>query len=110
MTHEERRKRRAEMAQAVKAGEPLDVICARFGVTLPTLYTSCRESGVTPPAKTETGQFDVLAALLERKEPGAIAVTMGVSLSYVYRVRSRADAAGIRLPPLPRENRQAKFA
>ena len=49
MTHEEKRKRRENIAKAVKRGEKLPDVCESFEVGIRTVYDACREFGVELP-------------------------------------------------------------
>lgn len=46
LTHEERHKRREQMARQVKRGVKVQTVASRFGVTIRTVYDACREFGV----------------------------------------------------------------
>ena len=46
LSHEQRRKRRAEIAVAVRNGATLSATARRFRVSIPTVREACREHGV----------------------------------------------------------------
>ena len=49
MTHEEKRQRRERIARAVGGGSTLPRVCAKFCVSIRTVYDACREFGVEIP-------------------------------------------------------------
>ena len=108
MNHSERRLRRKAIAAAISDGKSLQWVASKFGVTVTTVYESCRENGVVPrrihskPREKPIRQMwpRVLALLINSpKSLADIGRDLGISPQRVSQIKELAVGAGIPLHP-----------
>lgn len=96
LTHEQRRERRRQMAEAVRAGKDLDVICREFGVGVGTIDDACREFQVVRIGKAAQRQQEIAGAIRRGMPLADVLKQYGVSQGTVIRV---CDQFGVARPP-----------
>lgn len=108
LSHPERKSRRAQIAAAVKR-EKLTAAEAseRFGVSIHTVWSACREHDVIPEMfqNRMPSAYCILARLLKGESQADIARDLGISRQAVNQVKQRAIEAGIEIP---RKRKQTK--
>jgi len=111
--HAARRLRREKVAQYVRraggAREALDAAAEKFGVTVNTVRTACREHGVAYVAavshESPASTYKIIAALFTTARMDDIAAKHRVSKAFVSQVYARCRKAGI---PVPERKRGVK--
>lgn len=101
MTQQEAARRRREVANAVRNGEPSWSICQRLGVTPGTIVNACKEHGIDRPrSKPSAKAFDILARLINEPEKSwkEIALFCNTSETWVNQIYHKAIRAGIKVP------------
>lgn len=103
MTHEERRLRRAEMAEMVRSGAKFGEVASRFGCSRATVGDACCENDVLPAQGRSNGlsrsTYHVLAALQNTDESTrSIADRFRISQQRVHEILTVARNAGIKFP------------
>lgn len=101
LSHEDRRKRREEIAQFIAAGHTRKEAMRKFNVSTGQVDRSCIENGVTAPYDATIGRSKnwsfcrVLSHLLMGKSRQEVAAELGVSRQYVYQVIDQAISHGL---------------
>jgi len=101
MTHEERRKRRRQIADAVAAGTPPAKVARDKKCSLTTVYAACMEHGVEVPNRNGSATMRVIAELQSAppdESMASIARRLGVVRSRVHAVHTQAHRQGIAMP------------
>ena len=102
MTHEERKRRRAEIGRFCRRNSAV-VAADKFGVSMAMVRTACREHGVTPrrvmPESNvaQPNTFRILKLLIAGKSASTIARKFYISSQRVYQIKERAIQAGFDL-------------
>lgn len=103
LTHEERRERRREIAQAYAAGASIPDLMAQFSLTYETVRRAIAEGGIPrtriPGATLEKAK----SMILEGHDAPVIASTTGIAKGTVYR---HAKQMGVRLKPGSRKREE----
>lgn len=98
-----RRKKRAEIAEAVKASPEMtmDEACTKFNCAASTVYHACREHGVTnyPQSGVNRGMsaekaVTIVALTVQGHTQQEIATEVGVSKTYIQRILAWSRDAG----------------
>lgn len=108
---EERRNRRREMAEMVRAklkhggsGSAVDEVAMEFKVRLPIVRTACREAGIELPRRRSPRQsqlptktLSIIAEIVAcpKKTLSEIARERGISRQRVFQIKSAAEANGL---------------
>jgi DNA-binding CsgD family transcriptional regulator len=98
MTHEQRRKRRQEIAAYAAEGRTAAETAEHFGVTSQTVYNACRPVGVVPAATKQTRHvaYATIADLINTDDTHAvIAARRGTTRQRVGQIASKCREAGI---------------
>jgi transposase len=104
LTHEERKKRRKEIASYVASGKTGDQAAARFRVSLETVAKACKEHGVQLLRKgqghrtaAKASGYSIVARIVEfpNMAEQQIAEEFGVSRQYINIVRTKAAKDGL---------------
>lgn len=90
MTHDEKRKRRKAMADAVLSGRSLSDVASAFGVSLSTVSAACRENGVDVIGSIRSAwkrkRDEIVAAARRGLNTLEISTLLGVSRFFVSHV------------------------
>jgi len=72
VTHEERKKRRQQVAEHIKNGASIEEVCRLFEMTYGMVRKSCKEFGVTVPRQTLAMQPNTIKILTDLKRGGSV--------------------------------------
>jgi ribosome-binding protein aMBF1 (putative translation factor) len=86
LSHDARRARSREMANAVSQGSTLSEVAARYGVSAATVALACRKWGQTPNKAKALRRQQILQAISAGRDRAVVAAEMGVSLEFVHYV------------------------
>ena len=99
MNHEERRKRRKEMAEECRTRSTGEV-AESYGVSLSTIIKACMEHGIVTSRKMSVAMpssFLILKLLIDGEKPAELAKKFDVSRQCVDQVKQRGIDAGFPL-------------
>jgi hypothetical protein len=114
MTHAQRRKRRHQIANAIKAGMTFAAACDRFECSYSYASSACKEFGVKTKSRDRrpvkyadknagklvpTKKVQIIARILNSSEPySIIAREFGLTRARVEQIANECRAAGIKFP------------
>lgn len=99
LSHREARKRREEIAAAVKSGEPIGEIAHRYKTSVALVYSACAEFGIRLPRagakQLRPRTYSILRDLWDKQlKVSQIAAKHGVSEVFVNKIRQTAYQNG----------------
>jgi transposase-like protein len=98
LSHQQRRERRSQVADALRAGAPITEICSQFGVSRKTVFDAADEFDVVRPQKDgfRTTTWLVLSDLIRTIETyEEIGRRRGVTKQRVGQIADNARLAGV---------------